>query len=116
MKNKITVEKSLGKLQIYFKPKEKVPSTGFMSSLRARQLYRKLVKYAKQEQLKNVSTYETHPESSYLIQKNNYSPHSGICVELIDNRDNLKLFCKKHAEILEGRMIVFKKVEFWCIK
>ena len=69
----------------------------------------------------NASVYQTH---------HGYSMHGKIshahvelanedltvCIELIDEKEKLETFCRKHAELLKGKMIVFKAVEFWEIK
>jgi PII-like signaling protein len=121
MNNSNTIkERTLGKLQIYVRPAEQIPSTGLINSLRSRQLYRELVKYAKEDQLMNASVYQTH---------HGYSMHSKIsashvelgnqdlflCVELIDEKEKLETYCRKHTLLLKGKMIVFKAVEFWEI-
>jgi PII-like signaling protein len=114
-------ERTLGKLQIYVKPGEKVPSTGLINSFRSRQLYRELVKYAKDDQLMNASVYQTHHGysmhgkiSSHHVELDN--AELSMCVELIDEKQNLEGFCQKHASLLKDKMIVFRAVEFWEIK
>lgn len=115
------VERALGKIQIYIKPKEKVQGSGLMHHLKPKQLYRELVKYAKDDQLMNASVYQTH--SGYSLHEKITTAHVeldnadlALCVELIDEKRKLEAFCKKHAELLKGKMIVFKAVEFWEIK
>ncbi|TCK83642.1 DUF190 domain-containing protein [Albibacterium bauzanense] len=115
------VEQALGKLQIYVKPKEKVQATSIINSLRSRQLYKELVKYAKEDQLMNASVYQTHHGYSMHGKINTMHVELGnqdlaVCIELIDQRQKLEAFCQKHAELLRGKMIVFKLVEFWEIK
>lgn len=115
------IEKALGKLQIYVKPKDKVEAVNFIDGLRARALYIELVKYAKEDGLMNASVFQTH---------HGYSMHSKIatnhveipnrdlylCIELIDEKTKLEAYCKKHHELLKGKMIVYRPVEFWEIK
>ena len=38
-----------------------------------------------------------------------------LCVELIARREELELFCRKHGELLKGRVIVYKHMEHWDI-
>jgi len=121
MKEPEIVEKALGKLQIYLKPKDKLKSTGLMSRLNAKQLYKELVQYAKNDHLMNASVYQTH--SGYSMHGKISTAHVEmdnsdlvLCVELIDEKVKLEDFCKKHAELLQGKLIVFKAVEFWEIK
>jgi len=113
-------ERILGKLQIFIKPNEKVPATGLLDSLRSRQLYRELVKYAKADHLMNASVYQTH--HGYTLQGGITSHHFeldnaklSMCVELFDEKKNLEDFCRKHALLLKDKMIVFRTVEFWEI-
>lgn len=115
------LEQSLGKIQIYVKPGEKVQATGLIHSLRSRQLYRELVKYAKEDHLMNASVYQTH--HGYSMHGEISSTHAELenqdlflCIELIDKKDKLEEFCCKHAIVLKGKMIVYKAVEFWEIK
>ena len=115
------VEQAFGKLQIYIRPKERVQAENLLHCLRSRQLYRELVKYAKEDHLINASVYQTH--HGYSLHGKISSHHAelaneelSMCVELIDEKTKLEAFCMKHAELLRGKMIVFKPVEFWQIK
>jgi PII-like signaling protein len=121
MNNQPIIERSLGKIQIYVKPKEKASGSGLMHKLNPKQLYRELVKYAKDDNLMNASVYQTHHGYSLhgkITTHNIESDNSDlfVCVELIDEKQKLETFCIKHAEALKGKMIVFKAVEFWEIK
>ena len=113
-------ERTLGKLQIYIKPNEKVASTGLINSLRSRQLYRELVKYAKADHLMNASVYQMH--HGYTMHGQVRTHHVELdnaeltmCVELIDEKKNLEDFCRKHALLLKDKLIVYRAVEFWEI-
>lgn len=121
MNKQVIVEQALGKLQIFVKPGEKVQATGLINSLKSRQLYRELVKYAKDDHLMNASVYQTH--HGYSMHGKIGSTHAelsnqdvSLCVELIDEKEKLQAFCQKHAELLKGKMIIYKPVEFWEIK
>lgn len=114
-------EKSLGKIQIYLKPGDKVKKSGFLNRLNEKSLYRELIQYAKNDELMNASVYQTH--SGYSLYGKVSTSHVELdnadlvfCIELIDEKNKLESFCKKHAELLKGKMIVFKAVEFWEIK
>ena len=120
MNKEVIIEKPFGKLQIYVKPKEKIKPTGLIHSLRSRQLFRELVKYAKEDQLMNASVYQTHHGYSMhgkISQAHVELPNEdlSVCIELIDQKGKLEDFCRKHAALLKGKMIVFKSVEFWEI-
>jgi PII-like signaling protein len=84
-------------------------------------LFREIVQYAKDDQLMNAAVYQTH--SGYSLHGKINTAHVELdnadlvlCVELIDEKTKLEEFCRKHAEILKGKLIVFKAVEFWEIK
>lgn len=115
------IEQAFGKLQIYIKPKEKIRAENLMHRLRSRQLYREIVKYAKEDHLINASVYQTH--HGYSLHGKISSHHVelaneelSMCIELIDEKEKLEAFCLKHAKLLRDKMIVFKPVEFWQIK
>ena len=122
MNKEVTIiEKALGKLQIYVKPKDKVEAENFIHSLRSRSLYVALVKYAKEDKLMNASVFQTHHGYSMhsRIETNHVEvPNQDlyICIELIDEKEKLEEYCKKHKELLKDKMIVFRPVEFWEIK
>ncbi|TZF81720.1 DUF190 domain-containing protein [Pedobacter sp. BS3] len=121
MDKPVIIEKTLGKLQIYVKPMEKIQATGFIHRLKSRQLYRELVKYAKHDHLMNASVYQTHHGYSMHGKINTGNVELAnqdlfVCVELIDEKQKLEAFCQKHAGLLKGRMLVFKPVEFWEVK
>lgn len=115
------IERVLGKLQIYVKPKEKIEAVNFMHSLRSRTLYRELVKYAKEDQLMNASVFQTHHGYSMhgkIAQAHVELPNQDLylCIELIDVKEKLEGFCRKHGRLLKGRMVIYRPVEFWEIK
>ncbi len=119
--NNPIIEQSLGKIQIYIKPRDKIQGSGFLHRLKPKQLYRELVKYAKEDHLMNASVYQTH--HGYSMHGKISTQHAeldnadlSLCVELIDEKEKLEAFCQKHAELLKGKMIVYKAVEFWEIK
>ena len=39
-----------------------------------------------------------------------------LCVELIGQRDELELFCRKHSDLLKNKVIVYKDIEHWSLK
>lgn len=114
-------ETSLGKLQIYVKPKDRVEAQNFIHSLRSRTLYRELVKYAKDDHLMNASVFQTH--HGYSMHGKITAAHVELpnqdlylCIELIDEKQKLEDYCRKHGKLLKGKMIVYRPVEFWEIK
>lgn len=122
MKNENQInERSLGKLQIFIKPKERVKGQSIMQRLQPKQTYRELIKFAKEDKLLHASVYQTH--SGFSLNEPIRTAHVeldntdlALCVELIDEKQRLEAFCVKHAAMLSGKMIVFKQVEFWDVK
>lgn len=120
MNNSNIIEKPLGKIQIYLKPKDKIKSTSIIEMLKPKQLYRELIKYAKNDGLMNASVYHTHCSFSLNDKIRMAHPELdnadvALCLELIDEKSKLEEFCKKHGSLLKGKMIVFKAVEYWEI-
>jgi PII-like signaling protein len=121
MKNNPQIaERSLGKIQIFIKPKDKVKGISIIERLRPKQVFREIIKFAKDDNLMHASVYQPHsgfslndPVRTAHVELDNTD--LALCVELIDEKQNLETFCKKHAAILSGKMIVFKAVEFWDI-
>ena len=92
-----------------------------MQRLRPKQIYSELIKFAKEDKLLHASVYQTHSGFSlngpiHTIHVELDNSDLSLCVELIDEKQNLEAFCIKHASILYGKMIVFKPVEFWNVK
>ncbi|MFA6084849.1 DUF190 domain-containing protein [Mucilaginibacter sp.] len=119
--NQVITERTLGKIQIYLKPKDKLPGSGLMSRLKPKQLYREIVQYAKDDRLMNASVYQTHHGYSMHgeIRAHHYELDNqdlSLCIELIDEKKKLEDFCIKHAELLKDKMIVYRAVEFWELK
>jgi hypothetical protein len=42
-------------------------------------------------------------------------PHLTICVELVGDRDQLDLFCRRHGDLLSDKVIVYKQLEHWSV-
>lgn len=120
MNNPAIQERTLGKIQIYLKPKDRIKGSTFLQRLQPKQLYRELVRSAKEDGLLNASVYQTHsgfslndPVRMAHVELDNSD--LALCVELIDEKQKLEAFCTKHAALLKGKLIIFKAVEFWEI-
>ena len=114
------VEKPLGKIQIFIKPKDKIKGVSLLERLLPKQIYREILRNAKQDGLMMASVYQTH--SGFALNDKIQVAHSeydnanlALCVELIDEKHKLEAFCLKNTALLKGRMIVYKAVEFWEI-
>jgi len=120
MKAKEIKESAMGKIKIYLKPKDKMEGGSFMDKLKPRQVYRELVKSAKNDGILSAAVYHTHSgfsigdkiRTTHVELENN---EQTLCIELIDEKEKLEIFCKKHGNLLKDKMIVFKAVEFWEI-
>jgi chloride channel protein, CIC family len=111
--------REIGQVRIYMTPREKRKDAR-MKGLFARPLYQEIIDAAKADGILNAVAHHTHYgySGNGTIQSNNQElPNTALnlCVELIDDRKKLELFCRKHGELLEGRVIVYKHMEHWDI-
>lgn len=114
------VSRELGKVRIYLAPRDRLPARGLFDRLCARPVYRELIKAAKKDGLKNAAAFTTHygftnggKDQSQGAEIAN--PNLTICVELIDTKERLETFCRRHGDLVKGRTIVYKPVEHWEI-
>lgn len=111
----------MGKIRIYLAPTEKLKAKRLWERLNGKPVYREIIRAAKEDGLMNAVGYSTHhgfsnggrveasdPELS--------NPRLTMCVELVDHKDKLELFCLRHGEMLKGKVIVYKHVEHWSIQ
>ncbi|MBS1594100.1 MAG: DUF190 domain-containing protein [Bacteroidetes bacterium] len=118
MIKKIKVQK-LGKLRIYLKSGETVKSEGLLRKIFPRTAVRKILDEAKSEGFLNAHVFQTH--SAYRKGEKSIHTHavegdnSGltICIELVDEKDRLQQFVIRNEELLAGKTIIFKEVEYW---
>lgn len=111
------VSQEIGQLRIYLRQGERRPGKGLRGLFR-RPLYHELIDLAKAEGIPNASSHITHygysnhgKAQSDGVEGPN--PNLSVCVELIDHRDRLESFCRKHADILRDRVIIYKHLEHW---
>ena len=121
MKNHHIVSHEIGKIRIYLTPRDRVAAKGFWDKLNAKPIYREIIKAAKQDGLKNAAAFMTHFgfTNGGKVQEQGAemaNPHLTLCVELIDHKDVLEEFCRKHGELLKGKTIVYKHVEHWDVR
>jgi H+/Cl- antiporter ClcA/PII-like signaling protein len=108
----------IGVVRIYMRPREKRNKQGFKAFF-GRPLYQEIIDAAKQEGIINAVAHHTHYgyTKKGRIEADNVSetPNTNIniFVELIDQRETLEGFCRKHGEFLQGRVVVYKHVEHW---
>ena len=109
----------IGQVRIYMTPREKRKGAG-MKGLFSKPLYQEIIDAAKADGILNAVAHHTHYgySGNGKIQSNNQElPNSNLnlCVELIAHRDQLELFCRKHGDLIKGKVIVYKHMEHWDI-
>ncbi len=110
----------IGMIRIYLKPSDKAAKGSLRTLWAARPLYRALVAQAKAEGLMNAVAHHTHYGFSNHGDLRAQGaevpdPHLTMCVELIDHRDRLEVFCAAHGDLLASKVIVYKHLEHWSI-
>lgn len=111
--------REIGQLSIYMTPREKRKASG-MRAFFAKPLYQEVIDAAKAAGIRHAVAHHTHYgyTSNGRIQANNHElPNKdlNLCVELIAEREELDLFCRRHGTLIEGKSIVYKHMERWDI-
>jgi H+/Cl- antiporter ClcA len=120
--NHKVISREIGQVRIYMTPREKRKNAGprGLRGLFNRPLYQEIIDAAKADGILNAVAHHTHYGYSGQgkIQSNGHElPNSAInlCVELIADRAQLELFCRKHGNLIRGKVIVYKHMEHWDI-
>ena len=117
-RHKVT-SREIGQLRIYMTPREKRKGTG-IKAMFGKPLYVEIIDAAKADGILNAVAHHTH----YGYTGNGKiqaaagempNPQLNLCVELISGREQLELFCRKHGELLTGKIVVYKHMEHWDI-
>ena len=121
MKDHHITTREMGKIRIYLTPRDRIPASGFWNRLNPKPIYREIIKAAKKDGLNNASAFSTHFgfTNGGKIQAEGTempNPNLTMCVELIDHKDKLEEFCRRHGALLKGKTIVYKHVEHWDIR
>ncbi|MBN9459345.1 MAG: DUF190 domain-containing protein [Bosea sp.] len=110
----------VGMVRIYLKPRDKLPRQGGKGLWGAKPLYRALVETAKADGIMNaVAHHTTYGYSNHGrleaqgVEMSN--PELTMCVELIGQRTELEMFCRRHGDLLKDKVIIFKHLEHWSI-
>jgi PII-like signaling protein len=111
--------REIGQVRIYMAPRDKRKGTGIKGFF-SKPLYQEIIDAAKTDGILNAMAHHTHYGYSGKgkIQSNGQEiPNSNLnlCVELIGDREHLELFCRRHGDLLKGRVIVYKHMEHWDI-
>ncbi len=115
------VSHEMGKIRIYLTPRDKVPAQGLLGRLGAKPVYREIIAAAKKDGLHSAVAFTSHHGFSNGGRVDSTGAEGGdshmtLCVELIDHKDALEEFCRRHGALLGGHPIVYKHVEHWTMK
>lgn len=111
--------REIGQVRIYMTPLEKRKIKG-LRGMFGKPLYQEIIDAAKADGLLNAAAHHTHYgySGNGKIQANHQELRNerlNLCVELIAHRDELELFCRKHGELLKGKVVVYKHMEYWDV-
>lgn len=75
---------------------------------------------ARKDGIINTSAHSTHTSYSSEGQIQTFNVEGdnsrlAMCVELIDKKEKLKHFFFRHKDLLRGKIVIYKEVEFWDI-
>ncbi|MEO6846362.1 MAG: DUF190 domain-containing protein [Chthoniobacterales bacterium] len=112
------ISKEIGMVRIYLTPKDRRKTSGLRGILGGTPLYRELIKTAKTDGIINAAAHHTHygySKGGKLSASNleTLNPDLTMCVELIGQRQQLELFCRRHGDMLHDKVIVYKHLEHW---
>ena len=110
----------IGMLRIYLGRGDKSGPRTARSFWGAKPLYRELVQTAKADGLMNAVAHPTqYGYSNHGPVREDGSetvdPQLTVCVEVIGQREQLEKFCRRHGNLLGGKVIVYKHLEHWSI-
>jgi PII-like signaling protein len=113
------ISREISQVRIYMTPREKRKRTG-VKGLFGKPLYQEIIDTAKADGILKALAHHTNYgySGNGKIQANDHElPNTALnlCVELIADREHLELFCRKHGDLLKGRVIVYKHMEHWEI-
>ncbi len=110
--------KEIGMVRIYLTPRERRKVPGLKGWLSSPPLYRELVNTAKTDGIINAVAHHTHYGYSKGGKIRGTDPEIGnpdltMCVELIGQREQLELFCRRHGDMLTDKVVIYKHLEHW---
>lgn len=116
-----TIKKNtMGKLRVYLEAGESVKSNNIFRKIFPKNAYSSIMNEAKKDGLLHAHVY--HTNASYRKDKGIHhktveGDHTAmtICLELMDEKQNLEIFFIKHADLFKGKTVVYKEVEQWHI-
>ncbi len=95
-------------------------ASGLWNRLNAKPIYREIINAAKKDGLTSAVAFLTHYGFSNGGKIKSENPestnsHLTLCVEIIDHKNRLETFCRRHGALLKGKTIVYKHVEHWSL-
>lgn len=110
----------LGNLRIYLPPAHKIRhgDRTLFRKLFPRSAYVHIIREARKDGILNATAHSTHAGFAAggkiaVRTAEGDNAQLAMVVELIDSRDRLEEFFLKHKELLRGKVIIYKEVEFW---
>lgn len=115
--------REIGQVRIYMTPGER--RTGGANGLKKLlsgnpPLYKEIIRAARADGLLNATAHHTHYGFSGAgkLQGDDMeiaNPDLNLCVELIGTRAQLERFCRRHGDLLQDKVIIYKHMEHWEI-
>jgi H+/Cl- antiporter ClcA/PII-like signaling protein len=114
------VPREIGQVKIYMTPRDRRVKKG-LKSLLSKPLFQEVIQAAKADGVMHAVARHTHYGYSgggrvHADHTDTPNQHLNLCIELIDHRDKLETFVRRHGDILKGRVIVYKHMEHWDIR
>lgn len=113
----------IGSLRIFFATGEKRPrKKGLRNFLRGRRpMYMELIQEAKKQHLLQGTAHNTYygfsGKGAVQAEMSEIpNPHMNMCVELIGPKEALEQFCRDHAELLNGKLMFYTRLDTWRLK
>ena len=109
--------REIGQVRIYMTPRE-TRKGARMKGFFSKPLYQEIIDAAKADGILNAVAHPTHygySGNGQIHSDNMELPNTNLnlSVELIGSRDQLELFCRKHGELMTGKVVVYKHMEQW---
>jgi PII-like signaling protein len=121
MPDRFTVQhREIGMLRIFMKPSDRIGERSIRTLWGSKPLYRELIRTAKADGIINAVAQHMHYGFSNHgpIRENgseSADPYMTICVELVGDREQLDLFCRRQGNLLGDKVIVYKQLEHWSV-
>ena len=112
--------RTTGHLKIYIEPAHKVRTADrtLFRKIFPKSTYLHIIAEAKLSGIRSALAHRSHSSYSNQGDITSFSSEGdnsrlAMVVELIDDREVLESFFLKHKSLLEGKVVIYKEVEFW---